>query len=98
MNKVKKKKSQHLDALPLFATINVCSSQSNSLIVSRMVSIHDDVFIFLILTDMQCLYGSNNTVSRTVRRGCERTDFLWLLFALSLTMMLLHVRAEECRL
>lgn len=72
MNKVKipKSREQHLFKQSMFAVHN------QTLLHSGVHSI-----ILLILTDMQCLYGSNNTVSRKEclqAGGREQTDFHWL--------------------
>ena len=94
---------QHLDVTGS-STSPVCNNQC------LLFTIKD--FMFSIVTDMQCLYGSNNIlvevkrvfrqVSGQIRRGREQTEtdsgakIPIGFFALSLTMMLLHVRAEEC--
>lgn len=99
---------QHLDVVGS-STSSDCNYQWLLFTIkesSLMVSIHNNVYIN-IPADMWSLSGSNNTSWRKkcFQAGLEshtetETDsgakIPFGFFALSLTMMLLHVRAEEC--
>lgn len=92
---------QHLD-ITGYSTAP-CLQQSMCYSQSKMLRYS---LIFPILTDVQCLYDSNNTVERerervaaTWMRANERRVLVQSPIGfpvLRLTMMLLHVRAEEC--